>query len=134
VEIILGYLPDSLPELVHEKTVEILTQVGFCVPVPDVLKRLETAGLLVDEQTHMVRITPELLETALQRLPKNVRLYDRTGENPAPFETTCFMGAGTPVNVFDLETDQQRPATRQDVRNLVTLRMLCPRLTSCDLP
>jgi trimethylamine--corrinoid protein Co-methyltransferase len=32
------------------------------------------------------------------------------------------MGAGTPVNVLDLETGARRPATRQDVRNLVRLQ------------
>jgi trimethylamine--corrinoid protein Co-methyltransferase len=32
------------------------------------------------------------------------------------------MGAGTPVNVFDLETGLQRPSTWQDVRSLVILQ------------
>lgn len=85
----------------------------------------------------MVRVTPELLETALARLPRDVRLYDRAGETPTPFERgpfggtqgrSCFMGAGTPVNVFDLHTRVRRPATRQDVRDLVTLQDALPQV------
>ena len=106
-------MPDSTAELVHEQSVEILSEVGFCVPERDALARLEVAGFPVDWESQMVRVTPELLETALARLPHDVRLYDRAGETPAPFERgpfdeaqgrSCFMGAGTPVNVLDLQT------------------------------
>jgi len=122
-------LPNSTAELVHEKSVEILSEVGFCVPERDALARLEAAGFPVDWESQMVRVTPELLETALARLPRDVKLYDRAGEKPAPFERhSCFMGAGTPVNVFDLETGVRRPATRQDVRDLVTLQDALPQV------
>lgn len=122
-------IPDSIAELVHEKSVEILSEVGFCVPEPETLARLEAAGFPVDWGSQMVRVTPELLGTALACLPCDVRLYDRAGETPAPFERgPCFMGAGTPVNVFDLETGERRPATRQDVRSLVTLQDALPQV------
>jgi len=121
----MGYLSGSIAELVHEKSVEILNEVGFCVPEQNALAHLEAAGFPVDWESHMVRVTPELLEAALARLPtrNRVKLYDRAGETPAPFERgPCFMGAGTPVNVFDLETGLQRPSTWQDVRSLATLQ------------
>jgi trimethylamine--corrinoid protein Co-methyltransferase len=121
----MGCLSGSIAELVHEKSVEILSEVGFCVPERNALAHLEAAGFPVDWESYMVRVTPELLETALARLPPRdrVKLYDRAGETPAPFEQgPCFMGAGTPVNVFDLETGFQRPSTWQDVRSLVTLQ------------
>jgi trimethylamine:corrinoid methyltransferase-like protein len=122
-------LSDSVAQLVHEKSAEILAQVGFCVPEQSVLSRLEGAGFPVDRESQMVRITPELLHTALQRLPRDVVLYDRAGKTPAPFERgPCFMGAGTPVNVFDLQTGVRRPATQQDVRSLVTLQDALPQV------
>jgi trimethylamine--corrinoid protein Co-methyltransferase len=124
-----NYLPDSLAELVHEKSVEILGEVGFCVPEPEALARLKAADFPIDPESHIVRLTPELLETALTRLPRHVTLYDRAGEKPAPFERgSCFMGAGTPVNVFDLHTGAHRPATWQDVRDLVTLQDALPQV------
>lgn len=132
-----GYLSNSIAELVHEKSVEILSEVGFCVPEQDALARLEAAGFPVDWGSQMVRVTPELLAAALKTLPRDVTLYDRAGETPAPFDRgpfggaqgrPCFMGAGTPVKVFDLETGEQRPATRRDVRSLVTLQDALPQV------
>jgi trimethylamine--corrinoid protein Co-methyltransferase len=126
---LMNYLSDFIAELVHEKSVEILSEVGFCVPEQDALARLEAAGFPVDWESQMVRVTPELLEVALGTLPRDVTLYDRAGETPVPFDRgPCFMGAGTPVKVFDLETGEQRPATRQDVRDLVTLQDVLPQV------
>jgi trimethylamine--corrinoid protein Co-methyltransferase len=127
---------DSIVELVHEKSVEILAEIGFCVPEQDTLTRLEAAGFPVDRESQMVRVTPELLETALSNLPRDVTLYDRAGETPAPFPRggsapergSCFMGAGTPVSVFDLKTGVRRAATRQDVCDLVTLQDALPQV------
>ena len=120
-------LPESMEELVHEKTVEILTEVGFCVPEEGALARLKAAGFQVDDAACMVRITPELLERALDTLPRDVRLYDRDGGSPVPYDRhSCFMGGGTPVNVLDLDTGQRRPATHRDVVDLVRLQDALP--------
>ncbi|GAB4537631.1 MAG: trimethylamine methyltransferase MttB [Anaerolineae bacterium] len=130
-----GYLDGSLAELVHEKSLEILSETGFCVPDQGVLTQLEAAGFRVDHESQMVRVTAELLETALDNLPRDVRLYDRAGQSPAPLAPSedisrpfsCFMGAGTPVNVFDLD-GRRRPATRQDVCDLVTIQDALPQV------
>jgi trimethylamine--corrinoid protein Co-methyltransferase len=120
---------EIIASLVHEKSTEILLDTGFCVPDTDVLKRLDKNGFIVDQETQMVRITPELLDTALTTIPKDVQLYDREGLHPAPYDQrSCFMGAGTPVNVLDLESGLRRPATRQDVRQLVTLQDALPNI------
>ena len=124
-----AYIPAATAELVHQKSVEILTEVGFCVPEAEVLARLESAGFPVDRTSRMVRLTPELLAAALARLPREVKLYDLARQTAAPFERgACFMGAGTPVNVFDLSSGERRPATQQDVRNLVTLQDALPQV------
>lgn len=120
-------LPESMEELVHERTVEILAEVGFCVPEAGALARLQAAGFQVDDTAGMVRITPELLEQALDTLPRDVRLYGRDGGEPVPYDRhSCFMGGGTPVNVLDLDTGQRRPATHRDVVDLVRLQDALP--------
>ena len=112
--------PEKIASLVHKKSTQILLDTGFCVPVAEVLKSLEKSGFIVDYETQMVRITPGLLDTALSGLPRDVQLYDREGLHAAPYDQrSCFMGAGTPVNVLDLETGQRRLATRQEVADLV---------------
>jgi trimethylamine--corrinoid protein Co-methyltransferase len=116
-------LPPSTVELIHYKSVDILTEVGFCVPEGPALSRLEGSGFLVDLDSQMVRPTLELIEEALATLPRDVTLYDRSGKKPAPLDQgPCFMGAGTPVHVLDPVSGQRRLATQRDVRDLVSLQ------------
>lgn len=113
----------ELAELVHEKSVEILKEVGFCVPEDDLLARLDATGFPVDSENQMVRLTSEVLEKAFQTLPRDLKLYNRNGECLTYFGAEpCFMGAGTPVNVFDLNSGEHRSATQQDVQQLVTIQ------------
>ncbi|GAG07723.1 unnamed protein product, partial [marine sediment metagenome] len=132
---------ETIANLVHENSVDILTDVGFCVPDKDLLIRLEAAGFQVDLASEMVRIPPELLESTLKDLPKDFMLFDRGGQSLGKFRNeSCFMGAGTPVNVFDLKTGQHRNSTRQDVRQIVTIQdalsqvdIVRPTVTATDM-
>ena len=120
---------ETIANLVHESSVDILTKVGFCVPVDKVLARLASAGFLVDLESQMVRITPDLLDSALKTLPKDVKIYNREGNSLAHFGIdACFMGAGTPVNVFDLNSGEHRSSTRQDVCQLVAIQDALPQI------
>jgi trimethylamine--corrinoid protein Co-methyltransferase len=120
---------EILANLVHEKSVEILNEVGFCVPDNHVLVLLDSVGFLRDKESQMVRITPDLLDEALKTLPKDTRLYSRDGGELEKFGVEpCFMGAGTPVNVFDLDSGAHRSATRQDVRHFVTIQDALPQV------
>jgi trimethylamine--corrinoid protein Co-methyltransferase len=120
---------EKIAELVHEKSVEILQEVGFCVPDDNVLARLDSVGFQVDMNSQMVRITPELLTYGLESLPRDIRLYSRDGEALTQFRIEpVFMGAGTPVNVFDLQTGEHRSTTRGDVRQLVTIQDALPQV------
>lgn len=131
----------TIAEVVHEKSIEILQEVGFCVPDENALARLVSAGFPVDWKTQMVRVTPALLDAALETLPRNVRLHDRNGKPLSRFGVeSCFMGAGTPVHVFDLESGEHRDATWKDVRQLVTIQdalpevdIVRPTVTATDL-
>jgi trimethylamine--corrinoid protein Co-methyltransferase len=116
-------------ELVHESTLELLEEVGFCAPEKDLLVRLDRAGFGVNYETQMVHIPPDMVEAGLAQAPKDVRLYPRSGEAAVPGgRGPRFMGAGTPVNVLDLRTGEPRSATRADVRDLVRLQDGLPQV------
>jgi len=122
-------ISEKITNLIHVSSTQILQETGFCVPDDDVLSRLDREGFIVDSESQMVQIPPELLESALESLPKDVRLYSRNGSELPQFSVEpCFMGAGTPVNVFDLHSGKQRPSTRQDVRQLVTIQDALPQV------
>ncbi|MBC8506549.1 MAG: trimethylamine methyltransferase family protein [Anaerolineales bacterium] len=132
---------DEIANLVHRKSVEILSEVGFSVPDSETLAKLKSAGFLVDDESQMVRITKDLLDEALHTLPQNVKLYRRGSQVGLDFKSRShFMGAGTPVNVQDLDTGERRAATRQDVRDFVTLQdalfqvdIVRPTVTATDM-
>jgi len=112
-----------IADLVHEQSVDILIDVGFCVPDHELLTRLEGEGFIVNRENQMVRFSPELLDQALKNLPKDFIFFNRDGELLTKFgQEACFMGAGTPVNVFDLHTGEHRSSTRADVRQIVTIQ------------
>ena len=113
----------SIADLVHEQSVDILIDVGFCVPDHELLTHLEGEGFLVNYENQMVQLSPELLDQALKNLPKEFKFFNRDGELLTKFgQEACFMGAGTPVNVFDLHTGEHRSSTRADVRQIVTIQ------------
>jgi trimethylamine--corrinoid protein Co-methyltransferase len=119
--------PQKIAELVHQKSVEILVEVGFCVPEESLLSQLSKAGFIVNQETRMVRITQELLDASLKTLPKDVKLFNRTGSQGMDLNNgSRFMGAGTPVNVLDLEAGKRRSATHKDVCNLITIQDALP--------
>ena len=114
---------EQIAERVHRESAHILSEVGFCVPDEQTLADLKSAGFIVDRGDQMVRIPSELMEEALRTLPRDVKLHRRGGREPLGFDShTYFMGAGTPVNVQDLDTEARRPATRRDVQALVILQ------------
>lgn len=114
-------------DLVHQSTLELLEDVGFCAPDRELLGRLQRAGFNVNFETQMVRIPPDMVGAGLGQAPKDVRLYPRSGEAVVPsVDGPRFMGAGTPVNVLDLHTGEPRSATRADVRDLVRLQDALP--------
>jgi trimethylamine--corrinoid protein Co-methyltransferase len=120
---------DSNAGMIHEKSVEILQEIGFCVPEESALDRLARHGFNVNRETQMVQLTPGLVEDALRTIPTDVRLYDRSAATEFPFSKgSYFMGAGTPVNVIDLVPGEKRAATRKDACNLVLLQDALPQV------
>jgi len=132
---------EKISNVVHRKSVEILSEVGFCVPDTQTLANLKSAGFIVDDESQMARITDDLLDEALSSLPAETGLYQRGSQVGLDFKhRSYFMGAGTPVNVQDLDTDERRMATRQDVRNFVILQdalaqvdIVRPTVTATDM-
>lgn len=120
---------NNLAELIHEKTLEILNEVGFCVPLEAVLARLERTGFRVDHETQMVFASPDQVQAALDSTPHDFQLHSRDRDCHLEFGgRSYFMGAGTPVNVFDLHSGTRRSATRQDVCQLVRLQDALPQV------
>ena len=55
--------PASRAELVDEKSAEIHWDVGFCLPGSSTLGKLDGAGFVVDNESQMIRIPIEQLDS-----------------------------------------------------------------------
>jgi len=66
---------------IHQYALRILAETGVRVDSPSVLEMLGKTGL-VEVQGRTVKISPELVESAIQSAPSNIQIYDRPG-NPA---------------------------------------------------
>ncbi len=86
---------------------------GFCVPDGQTLAILKAVGFITDNNSQMVRTSEDLLYEAMSTLPRDISLYSRGGQEGLDFKRhSYFVGAGTPVNVQDLDNDERRAATR----------------------
>lgn len=110
-------------EAFHTATVQILEEVGFHVPDDQVLALLEKAGLKVEKTQQCIKFAPHQITDAIQRVPKEVRLYHRgTGADILLGGETRFMPSGTGIAIFDLSTGHRRDTRTSDVRDLLRLQ------------
>ncbi len=107
---------DDLEQL-HQATLEVLAKTGARFPLPRALKIFADAGADVDEKTRTVRIPPDLLMTALSRVPRNICLGSRGGENLDLLlnGSRVYCGtAGTGTATIDPGSGTARPSTKAD--------------------
>jgi trimethylamine--corrinoid protein Co-methyltransferase len=115
-------LTDGDCRRLHEASCRILERTGVRLHHPPAVRLLESAGARVSEENR-VRIPPHLVARALETVPSQVTLYDRTGA-PAVEAGGCrsFFGTGSDcLNVLDHRSGERRRARIQDVREGVTL-------------
>jgi len=121
---IIEYLSGAQIEAIHEGSLEILEKTGIKVELEPGLQVLDKAGAKVDHQTGRATIPRELVARCLETLPRE---FAYAARNP---EKDCYLEpggrlysrtAGSPDFIIDVETDEWRPVTIADVRELYTL-------------
>ena len=88
---------------IHGNALRILEELGLRVLLPEARERFKAAGALVDEDSWLVRIGADIIETALQTAPTSTRLKGaHAGKDLllAPGQLSFKAGAGCP-NVTD---------------------------------
>lgn len=101
----------------QESTLHLLQEVGVYFPSPRALEIFADHGAMVDHQTQIVRIPPDLVKKALSTAPRSFVLggreerFDLTLDGRSSY--LCTDGCG--VHVVDLETGQQRSSCKADI-------------------
>ncbi|MDA0923502.1 MAG: trimethylamine methyltransferase family protein [Proteobacteria bacterium] len=112
----------DLVEVIHEKSLIVLRDIGLKVDSDVALALLRAAGADVDPASRRVRFDPAMVEEMLTGIPSGFTIHARNpdktvyvGGNSLTFATVCG-----PSFVSDLDRGR-RAGTLEDVRNFVKL-------------
>lgn len=124
----LSLLTEEQIAQVHQYALRILAKVGIRVDSPSVLGKLKRTRL-VEVDDRCVKISAELVESALRSAPGQIQVFDRSG-NPAFTlgDGSLHFGIGvTALYYLDPETDSPEPFARRHMRAMVRLGSALPQ-------
>lgn len=118
-------LTGSDVEKIHRTVLKVLEDVGVEVRLEEARNLFRKAGAAVDEEKCVVRIPPALAESLISKAPDVVTLCGRDEKGDLDCHIggkNVYMGTGgTALNVQDPGSNDSRPATLNDVRDMARL-------------
>lgn len=129
-------------EAIHSTALQVLQELGIKVLLPEARDIFRTAGATVDDETEMVFIGRDIIESAVSMAPRSFKLHGGTAKRDLQMElgTLAFQsGAGAP-NATD-RIRRRRPGSLQDATELTkmvqhfdAIQMLSPGVEPQDVP
>lgn len=110
-------------EKIHNKSVDLLAEMGVKTDSKNVMDFFSSQGAEVDFDKGIIKISSELLEECINNTPQQVELYRRDDNPPIVLgdERVYFGSGGAATQVLDPETGDARPAVTQDLANIARL-------------
>ena len=104
-------------EILKEKTLYILNEIGMHFPSPKALEIFASHDARVDFDNQIVRIPPELVKKAMSTSPRSFVLAGRDERFDLILDGNCsyLSTDGTGVHVVDFETRDKRPSCKEDI-------------------
>ena len=138
------FLSSDEEEFAHEKTLEVLGEIGVLVRSDSVLSLLDDAGANIDKRRHVAKIPEEMVVEALKTAPSEFELSARLRANdiklPSDSEPRLTTD-GLTLYMNDLETGERRNATKRDFAEFAILAdaldsvdFFWPIVTISDVP
>jgi trimethylamine--corrinoid protein Co-methyltransferase len=119
MELRLRAFTDEDRQLVHDKTIEILKEVGVSVKSARAFEILKAGGAK-ELGGDVLAITEHMVSDALAVAPKSYVLGARNPkyDYPMPSPVPHYGVDGVAPAILDLDTGKERPSTKQDVYNI----------------
>lgn len=124
-------------------SLDILENLGLKVSSNEALKILDQSGANVDYKRQTAKIPQHLVDEALKKCPKTVRLFARNPKLDVVLDGRHVFGAtdGTGLSTIDLNSGERRRSTKGDVSKtalivdaLDHINMYYPSVTPLDCP
>jgi trimethylamine--corrinoid protein Co-methyltransferase len=117
---------------IHDAALELLRDQGVKVLLDEARGLFRDGGALVDEETQLVRLGPELVEHALEAAPERFELLGRSPERTVTIGGSHVVNVpvSSPPAVSDLDGGK-RPGNLADFRDLVRLTQAFDVLQVC---
>ncbi|MDG5776472.1 trimethylamine methyltransferase family protein [Haloarculaceae archaeon H-GB1-1] len=109
-------------ERLHERSLEILRDLGIRVDHEDALALLEEHGCDVDRETKIVSFPPDLVERCVERAPERFTLHARNPDNDVAVGGDDYVMTPVygPPNIRTYESGR-RPSTIDDYERMMKL-------------
>lgn len=108
-------LSHAFIEKIINEALGVLEKTGIFVENKEAVDLFKQSGMKVDESTHRVFITSNLVENALKTTPSSFKIYDRSGEREFVVggDQVHFDPGSAAVTILDPKTNiQRKPQTR----------------------
>ncbi|MFL7839295.1 MAG: trimethylamine methyltransferase family protein [Candidatus Promineifilaceae bacterium] len=114
--------PDLISQVIDE-AFQLLMNPGIKVQLPEARDLLAGAGARVDQAREVVFIPENLARRAMETVPREFTLYDKKGIPTVHYggDAVHFDPGSSGVNVLDFGNRQHRPATTQDLIDVVKI-------------
>jgi len=118
------FLESDEEEMIHQRSLELLQEMGVLIRSDSVLEMLGEAGASVDKKTKIAKIPESMVKEAISKAPKSILMCSRDGKRDLqiPVDTIPYITTnGLAVYMTDLDTGKKRDATRKDFSDFVRL-------------
>ena len=118
------FLDEKEEDLIHSQSLRLLEELGVLVRSRSVLQLLEGKGAMVDYDAMIARITPNLVDSALDAAPKEMTLCGRDPGNDLHLPATDYpysVNNGLSVFVVDKDTGEYRDCNSDDLADFMKL-------------
>jgi len=119
---------DLIPRIIEE-AYQLLLSPGVKVLNAEARKLLAEAGAEVNEETFIVKIPRQIVETALRTVPHKFHLYDYDGKPAVEYggDTVQFDPGSSGLTVFDADTFEHKTAQTPDLIKLIKVADQLPQ-------
>ncbi len=127
----LNVLSETDLHRVHSASVSLLEKQGVLSKSDSILKVFERSGANVDLESGLVRLSPDMIDAALETAPKSYVFYGRVPAEDILLESGRVyygMGGGSEPYFWDYDLRRPRTPTKADMVNCTQLGQALPNI------